>query len=87
MRFVSFLSGGFITEIVVNLPERKLAKRTSVHCAALFTLTKYSFSFFFNEIFVAKLHNLSNFSARTRTVHLHKEEKRTPEGESGVFSQ
>ena len=30
--FASFLSGGFITAIVVNLPERKLAKRTSVRC-------------------------------------------------------
>ena len=36
MRFASFLSGGFITTIVVNPPERKLAKRTSVHCAAGF---------------------------------------------------
>ena len=33
MRFASFLSGGFITAIVVNPPERKLAKRTSVQCA------------------------------------------------------
>ena len=32
MRFASFLSGGFITAIVVNPPERKLAKRTSVRC-------------------------------------------------------
>ena len=32
VRFASFLSGGFITAIVVNRPERKLAKRTSVHC-------------------------------------------------------
>ena len=30
MRFASFLSGGFITAIVVNPPEKKLAKRTSV---------------------------------------------------------
>ena len=29
--FSSFFSGGFITAIVVNPPERKLAKRTSVH--------------------------------------------------------
>ena len=34
MRFPSFLSGGFITVIVVNPPEKKLAKRTSVHCGA-----------------------------------------------------
>ena len=33
VRFASFLSGGFITAIVVNPPERKLAKRTSVHCS------------------------------------------------------
>ena len=32
VRFASFLSGGFITAIAVNLPERKLAKCTSVHC-------------------------------------------------------
>ena len=32
VRFTSFLSGGFITSIVVNRPERKLAKRTSVQC-------------------------------------------------------
>ena len=32
MRFASFLSGGFISAIVVYPPERKLAKRTSVHC-------------------------------------------------------
>jgi hypothetical protein len=31
MRFASFLYGGFITAIVVNPPERKLAKSTSVH--------------------------------------------------------
>ena len=31
VRFASLLSGGFITAIVVHLPERKLAKRTSVH--------------------------------------------------------
>ena len=30
VRFASFLSGGFITDIVVNPPERKLAKHTSV---------------------------------------------------------
>ena len=30
--FAGFLSVGFITAIVVNSPERKLAKRTSVQC-------------------------------------------------------
>ena len=32
VRFASLLSGGLITAIVVNPPESKLAKRTSVHC-------------------------------------------------------
>ena len=30
--FCQFLSGGFTTMAVMNLPERKLAKCTSVHC-------------------------------------------------------
>ena len=33
VHFVSFLSGGFTTMVVINPPERKLAKRTSMHCA------------------------------------------------------
>ena len=32
VRFAGFFSGGFITAIVVNPPERKLAKRISVYC-------------------------------------------------------
>ena len=32
VRFASFLSGEFITAIVVNPPERKLAKHISVQC-------------------------------------------------------
>ena len=32
VRFASSLSGEFITAIVVNPPESKLAKRTSVRC-------------------------------------------------------
>ena len=35
VRFASFLSGGFITAIVVNPPERKLSKRTSVQWSKL----------------------------------------------------
>ena len=35
MRFVNFFSGGFITATIVNQPERKLAKRTSVQCVDL----------------------------------------------------
>ena len=34
MHFDSFLSGEFTTMAVLNPPERKLAKRTSVHCTA-----------------------------------------------------
>ena len=36
VRFASLLSGGFITAVVVNQPERKLAKRTSVQCLLTF---------------------------------------------------
>ena len=36
VRFASFLSGRFITAIVVNPPERKLAKRTSVQWPKLY---------------------------------------------------
>ena len=35
VRFASFLSGGFITAIVVNPPEMKQAKRTSVRSIAM----------------------------------------------------
>ena len=31
MRFANFLSGGFTTMAVMNPPEKKLGKRTSVH--------------------------------------------------------
>ena len=34
MRFASFLSGGFTAMTVINPPERKLAKRTSVQSTA-----------------------------------------------------
>ena len=33
VRFANFQSGGFITVIVVNPPESKLAKRISVQCS------------------------------------------------------
>ena len=35
MRFASFLSGGFTTMAVINPPERKLERRTSVHCTII----------------------------------------------------
>ena len=43
VRFVSFLSGGFITAIVVNPPERKLEKRTSVEWSIFLQDIKVSF--------------------------------------------
>ena len=35
VRFASLLSGGFTTMAVINPPEKKLAKRTSVQCCVL----------------------------------------------------
>ena len=35
MRFVSLLSGEFTNMLVINPPERKLAKDTSVECKGL----------------------------------------------------
>ena len=35
VRFASFISSGFITAIVVNQPEKKLAKSTSLRCSGL----------------------------------------------------
>ena len=36
LRFASFLSGGFTTMAVMNPPEKKLEKCTSVHLAILY---------------------------------------------------
>ena len=36
MRFASFLSSGFTIMAVMNQPEKKLEKRTSVQCLAFF---------------------------------------------------
>jgi hypothetical protein len=44
VRFASFFSGGFFTAIVVNTPERKLAKRTSVYCITTVFTTKFNAS-------------------------------------------
>ena len=40
VRFASFLSGGFTTMAVINPPESKLAKRTSVQCTGFVFLFK-----------------------------------------------
>ena len=45
MRFVSFLSDGFITVIVVNPPERELAKCTSV-CSGAVHIRNVDFAIF-----------------------------------------
>ena len=37
VRFASFLSGGFTIMAVINSPEKKLAKRTSVQCTQTYT--------------------------------------------------
>ena len=47
--FANFQSGRFITAIVVNPPERRLAKRTSVHC------TEVQFASFFSGGFITAI--------------------------------
>ena len=48
MRLASFLSGGFTTMTVINSPEKKLAKRTSLQCIDRFleqaVVNRYSFN-------------------------------------------
>ena len=44
MHFASFLSGGFTTMAVINPPERKLAKRTSVHCTETFQVVNRTYN-------------------------------------------
>ena len=38
VRFASFVSGEFTTVAAINPSERKMAKRTSVHCVDFFVL-------------------------------------------------
>ena len=57
MRFSSLFSSGFITAIVVNPPERKLANRTSVHC------TEIDFAMSFGAVLV-KMIDLSKTESR-----------------------
>ena len=44
--FASFLSGGFTTMSVVNLPDWKLANRTSVQCSTNLWIFKHHWFFF-----------------------------------------
>ena len=78
MRFASFLSDGFVTAIVVNSPERKLSKRTSVNSLKL--LLKHG-NFLINERFwllkkISKKHSLSmkkNFKNHRKNLYSSKE--------------
>ena len=58
VRLASFLSGVFITATVVNPPERKLAKRTSVHCAYVFTKLVIKCSFLKQSLPTSTVWNL-----------------------------
>ena len=53
-RFVSFFSSGFITAIVVNPTERKLAKRISVQCSDFLLVTQ-------GQIAVVTANQISDF--------------------------
>ena len=46
VHFASFLSGGFITAIVVKSPEKKLAKRTFVDSLGALTKHQQGYSIF-----------------------------------------
>ena len=65
VRFASFLSGGFITVIVVNPPEKKLAKCISVYWfACLYPLITYLNQVTYNKHFLLDI-NLYFFTANT----------------------
>ena len=49
VRFANFLFRGFTTAMVVNPLERKLAKRTSVHCTSQNMRIFFNLSFFFQN--------------------------------------
>ena len=62
MQFANFHSGGFSTATVANPPERKQAKRTSVH------YTEVCFvSFLFGEFIIAIEVNPPEFKLAERT--------------------
>ena len=65
VRFVSFFSGGFITAIGVNIPERKLAKHTSVQWVTGLDLG-YSklFIFIFVKLWKNKENKMKGFLQR-----------------------
>ena len=57
VRFASFLSGGFITDTVVNPPERKLEKCTSVHWGdyMAYPAEKNKLNYFLNSALASEL--------------------------------
>ena len=62
VRFANFLSGGFTTMAVMNPPEKKLKKRTSVQCNEFKGFIKWykvSFSFTIAILFFLKKSKLS----------------------------
>ena len=67
VRFASFLSDGFVTAIVVNPPERKLAKRTSVHrCRRqkvylVYSKNLWQVQHYFSNLWIVPPQNLAGF--------------------------
>ena len=70
VQFASFFSGGFITAIVVNPPERIFAKCTSVHC------TEVHFAIFLSDWFITAIaiNPLERKMAKRTSVHCFKNE-------------
>ena len=62
VQFASFFSGGFITAIVVNPPERRLTKRTSVQCHENLSRTHSFTNCSFYSNFVKKKKSVSNIT-------------------------
>ena len=61
VRFASFLSGGFITAIVVNPTEMEVTKRTSVHCLKVEKAWPFEQIFFLCRIFFLENRNFKTF--------------------------
>ena len=72
VRFASFLSGEFITAIAANPPERKLAKRISVHRFKSAILEKLKIAWF-NLSQAGSVFSTQNvFSKKNGPIELHK---------------
>ena len=67
VRFASFLSGGFTTMVVINPSERKLAKRTFVHCGTI----NYFLAFRYSRMNGEQIHNPgSKFALTGKTFRM-----------------